>query len=94
MHTKTLKQLSELLHSKQVSATELATQYLARIKSSDLNAFLHVLFRHGNARLGGIHNQMRRLAVIRNPLVESPQEVGPLRRGYCLISSSTSVRLS
>ena len=42
MHTKTLKQLSELLHSKQVSATELASQYLARIKSSDLNAFLHV----------------------------------------------------
>ena len=42
MHTKTLKQLSELLQSKQVSATELASQYLARIKASDLNAFLHV----------------------------------------------------
>ena len=42
MHTNTLKQLSELLHSKQVSATELATHYLARISSSDLNAFLHV----------------------------------------------------
>lgn len=42
MHTKTLKQLSELLHSKQVSATELATHYLARAKASDLNAFLHV----------------------------------------------------
>ena len=42
MHTKTLKQLSGLLHSKQVSATELAAHYLARAKSSDLNAFLHI----------------------------------------------------
>ncbi|MBC3918676.1 Asp-tRNA(Asn)/Glu-tRNA(Gln) amidotransferase subunit GatA [Undibacterium sp. CY18W] len=42
MHTKTISQLSALLHSKQVSATELAQHYLARIAASDLNAFLHV----------------------------------------------------
>lgn len=43
MHTKTISQLSALLHSKQVSATELAQHYLARIASSDLNAFLQVV---------------------------------------------------
>ena len=42
MHTKTLSQLSALLHSKQISATELAQSYLNRIAASDLNAFLHV----------------------------------------------------
>ncbi|MGZ8292347.1 MAG: Asp-tRNA(Asn)/Glu-tRNA(Gln) amidotransferase subunit GatA, partial [Telluria sp.] len=42
MHTRTIKQLSELLHSKQVSATELATHYLERARASDLNAFLHI----------------------------------------------------
>jgi aspartyl-tRNA(Asn)/glutamyl-tRNA(Gln) amidotransferase subunit A len=42
MHTKTLKELSDLLHAKKISATELATGYLQRIASSDLNAFLHV----------------------------------------------------
>jgi len=42
MHTKTLKELSALLQAKQISATELATLYLDRIDSSDLNAFLHV----------------------------------------------------
>lgn len=42
MHTKSLKELSQLLHAKEVSATELATQYLHRIAQSDLNAFLHV----------------------------------------------------
>jgi aspartyl-tRNA(Asn)/glutamyl-tRNA(Gln) amidotransferase subunit A len=42
MHTKTLKELSALLHSRQVSATELATLYLDRIKKSDLNAFVDV----------------------------------------------------
>ncbi|MFC5473345.1 Asp-tRNA(Asn)/Glu-tRNA(Gln) amidotransferase subunit GatA [Paraherbaspirillum soli] len=42
MHTKTLKQLSTLLHEKKISAVELATLYLARIQQSDLNAFLHV----------------------------------------------------
>ncbi|GAA4021573.1 Asp-tRNA(Asn)/Glu-tRNA(Gln) amidotransferase subunit GatA [Actimicrobium antarcticum] len=42
MHTKTLKQLSALLQSKQVSATELAQHFLQRIERSDLNAFLHV----------------------------------------------------
>jgi len=42
MHTKTLKQLSVLLHEKKISAEELAQLYLARIRHSDLNAFLHV----------------------------------------------------
>ncbi|HWX00997.1 Asp-tRNA(Asn)/Glu-tRNA(Gln) amidotransferase subunit GatA [Collimonas sp.] len=42
MHTKTLKQLSVLLHEKKISAEELAQLYLARIQQSDLNAFLHV----------------------------------------------------
>ncbi|SFH84903.1 aspartyl/glutamyl-tRNA(Asn/Gln) amidotransferase subunit A [Collimonas sp. OK307] len=42
MHTKTLKQLSVLLHEKKISAEELAQLYLARIGHSDLNAFLHV----------------------------------------------------
>ncbi|MBK1890223.1 Asp-tRNA(Asn)/Glu-tRNA(Gln) amidotransferase subunit GatA [Undibacterium sp. 14-3-2] len=42
MHTKTLAQLSVLLHSKQISATELAQHFLQRIAASDLNAFLHV----------------------------------------------------
>lgn len=42
MHTHSLKQLSALLQSKQVSATELATHYLNRIDASNLNAFTHV----------------------------------------------------
>lgn len=42
MHTHSLKQLSALLKSKQVSATELATHYLNRIEASNLNAFTHV----------------------------------------------------
>ncbi|MEO7031188.1 MAG: amidase, partial [Herbaspirillum sp.] len=42
MHTKTLRQLSDLLHSKQISATELAQLFLSRIKASHLNAFLDV----------------------------------------------------
>jgi len=43
MHTKTLTELSTLLHSKQISATELAQHYLNRIRAlSDLNAFIHV----------------------------------------------------
>lgn len=42
MHTKTLTELSALLHSKQISATELAQHYLTRIAASDLNAFIHV----------------------------------------------------
>ena len=43
MHTKTLKQLSTLLHAKQISAAELATLFLDRIGHSDLNAFLHAV---------------------------------------------------
>ena len=42
MHTKTIKELSTLLHSKAISATELATHFLDRIENSGLNAFLHV----------------------------------------------------
>ena len=42
MHTKTIKELSALLHTKQISATELTQLYLNRIQQSDLNAFLHV----------------------------------------------------
>lgn len=42
MHNQTLAQLSALLQSKQISATELAQSYLDRIAASDLNAFLHV----------------------------------------------------
>ena len=42
MHTKTIKQLSAMLHAKQVSATELAQHYLQRAQASDLNAFLHI----------------------------------------------------
>jgi aspartyl-tRNA(Asn)/glutamyl-tRNA(Gln) amidotransferase subunit A len=43
MHTKTLTELSALLHNKQLSATELAQHYLKRIAASgDLNAFIHV----------------------------------------------------
>jgi aspartyl-tRNA(Asn)/glutamyl-tRNA(Gln) amidotransferase subunit A len=38
----TLKQLSALLQSKKLSATELAQSYLDRIASSDLNAFISV----------------------------------------------------
>jgi aspartyl-tRNA(Asn)/glutamyl-tRNA(Gln) amidotransferase subunit A len=42
MHTKTIQELSSLLHAKQISAVELATLFLNRIRHSDLNAFLHV----------------------------------------------------
>ncbi|MDQ1832798.1 Asp-tRNA(Asn)/Glu-tRNA(Gln) amidotransferase subunit GatA [Massilia scottii] len=42
MHTKTIQQLSALLHAKQVSALELTTHFLQRAKASDLNAFLQV----------------------------------------------------
>ena len=42
MHNKTLKELSTLLHSKQVSSTELTRHYLDRIAASQHNAFLHV----------------------------------------------------
>lgn len=42
MHTHTIKELSTLLQSRQLSATELAQHYLQRIAASDLNAFLHV----------------------------------------------------
>jgi aspartyl-tRNA(Asn)/glutamyl-tRNA(Gln) amidotransferase subunit A len=42
MYTKTIKELSTLLQTKKISATELATLFLDRIDASDLNAFLHV----------------------------------------------------
>ncbi|MDB5728240.1 MAG: gatA [Noviherbaspirillum sp.] len=42
MHTKSLKELSTLLQSRDISATELARLFLGRIRQSDLNAFIHV----------------------------------------------------
>jgi aspartyl-tRNA(Asn)/glutamyl-tRNA(Gln) amidotransferase subunit A len=42
MHNKTIKELSTLLHSKQISSTELTRHYLDRIAASGHNAFLHV----------------------------------------------------
>ena len=42
MHNKTLSELSKLLHSKQISSTELTRHYLDRIAASKHNAFLHV----------------------------------------------------
>ncbi|HEU4850960.1 MAG TPA: Asp-tRNA(Asn)/Glu-tRNA(Gln) amidotransferase subunit GatA [Telluria sp.] len=42
MHNKTLKQLSDLLHAKEISSVELTRHYLDRIAQSGLNAFLHV----------------------------------------------------
>ncbi|MGB6056296.1 MAG: amidase, partial [Burkholderiaceae bacterium] len=42
MHTQSLRQLSTLLQSRQISAAELARQFLDRIGASGLNAFLHV----------------------------------------------------
>ncbi|MFC4931791.1 Asp-tRNA(Asn)/Glu-tRNA(Gln) amidotransferase subunit GatA [Massilia sp. GCM10023247] len=42
MHNKTIKELSALLHAKQVSSTELTRHYLSRIDASGHNAFLHV----------------------------------------------------
>ena len=42
MHTKTITQLSALLQSRQISATELAQLFIKRIEASALNAFTHV----------------------------------------------------
>ncbi|MFK3741204.1 Asp-tRNA(Asn)/Glu-tRNA(Gln) amidotransferase subunit GatA [Massilia sp. TN1-12] len=42
MHNKTIKELSTLLHAKQISATELTQHYLDRIAASGHNAFLDV----------------------------------------------------
>ncbi|MBY0574049.1 MAG: Asp-tRNA(Asn)/Glu-tRNA(Gln) amidotransferase subunit GatA [Undibacterium sp.] len=42
MHKHSLQELSTLLQSKQISATELAQHYLNRISASTLNAFTHV----------------------------------------------------
>jgi aspartyl-tRNA(Asn)/glutamyl-tRNA(Gln) amidotransferase subunit A len=42
MHTKTIKQLSALLHEKRISSTELARMFLVRMQQSDLNAFIDV----------------------------------------------------
>jgi len=42
MHNKTIKELSALLQSKQVSSVELARHYLDRIEASGHNAFLHL----------------------------------------------------
>ncbi|WP_313028957.1 Asp-tRNA(Asn)/Glu-tRNA(Gln) amidotransferase subunit GatA [Massilia alkalitolerans] len=42
MHNKTIKELSALLQSKQVSSVELTRHYLDRIEASNHNAFLHL----------------------------------------------------
>ncbi|MEW6024887.1 MAG: Asp-tRNA(Asn)/Glu-tRNA(Gln) amidotransferase subunit GatA [Pseudomonadota bacterium] len=42
MHNKTIKELSALLHAKQISSTELTRHYLGRIDASGHNAFLHI----------------------------------------------------
>ena len=42
MHNKTIKELSALLQSKQVSSVELTSHYLDRIEASSHNAFLHL----------------------------------------------------
>jgi aspartyl-tRNA(Asn)/glutamyl-tRNA(Gln) amidotransferase subunit A len=42
MHTKTIKELSSLLHAKEISSTELARLFLDRIRQSKLNAFIDV----------------------------------------------------
>jgi len=42
MHNKTIKELSALLHAKQVSSVELTRHFLDRIAASGHNAFLHV----------------------------------------------------
>jgi aspartyl-tRNA(Asn)/glutamyl-tRNA(Gln) amidotransferase subunit A len=42
MHNKTIKELSALLQSKQVSSVELTGHYLDRIEASSHNAFLHL----------------------------------------------------
>ena len=42
MHTKTIKELSTLLHAKQLSSLELTSHFLQRAQASDLNAFLHI----------------------------------------------------
>lgn len=42
MYTKTIKELSALLQARDISASELASLYLARIKQSDLNAYVDV----------------------------------------------------
>jgi aspartyl-tRNA(Asn)/glutamyl-tRNA(Gln) amidotransferase subunit A len=42
MHNKTIKELSTLLHARQVSSTELTQHYLDRIAASGHNAFLDV----------------------------------------------------
>jgi aspartyl-tRNA(Asn)/glutamyl-tRNA(Gln) amidotransferase subunit A len=42
MYTKTIKELSALLHARDISASELASLYLERIKQSDLNAYIDI----------------------------------------------------
>ena len=42
MHTKTLKELSTLLHAKQITSVELTQHFLDRAQASNHNAFLHI----------------------------------------------------
>jgi aspartyl-tRNA(Asn)/glutamyl-tRNA(Gln) amidotransferase subunit A len=42
MHTKTIKELSTLLHAKQITSVELTQMFLDRAQASTHNAFLHI----------------------------------------------------
>jgi aspartyl-tRNA(Asn)/glutamyl-tRNA(Gln) amidotransferase subunit A len=42
MHTKTIKELSTLLHAKQITSVELTQLFLDRAQASNHNAFLHI----------------------------------------------------
>ena len=42
MHTKTIKELSTLLHTKQITSVELTQHFLNRAQASEHNAFLHI----------------------------------------------------
>jgi hypothetical protein len=54
-------------------------------------AVLHVLARHGDAVGGGVHHDVRRLAAVGDPLVQSAQQIGAPRL-QCRISRSASVK--
>lgn len=42
MHTKTIKELSALLHAKKITSVELTQHFLDRAQASNHNAFLHI----------------------------------------------------
>src|SRR6056297_2664555 len=63
-------------------------------------AFMHVLLWNLDAFLGGVHHDVRRLAVVGDPVHHGPQQVGPARPpglaagAQGRISCSSSVRLA